>query len=138
MEFLYKYLFLFSLPFYIIGCANFYRNYTLNKRIIVVADNNKCEYINQIKTLSPPNFKEEQDAPLSAVFRLKMYSNLNSKEGNSLYQLRMTDKVFPIAEANLYKCPKEVFDKFKDLQNDKDFIYSNIKFDLPKTTDSNE
>lgn len=116
------------------GCVQsaFLENHLLSKKFVVISDVSNCTYISKVSYQKPPNTKKNDFAIYSAFLRLKGTARSKVKGGNALAEIRMTDRDFPIAEANVYQCPQEVFDKYKPLQDDKEFLYSNIKFDLPK------
>lgn len=116
------------------GCAYspFISNYITSKKYVVISSVDKCTFISKVKSPVSANSKKVDDAPLWAISYLKKFANLRVKGGNALAEIRMTEREFPTGEANVYQCPQDIFDKYKTLQDDKEFLYSNIKFDLPK------
>lgn len=104
--------------------------------VVVINDDNLCTNISLVKTKSIWR-TPQKDGYLEGIRNLK--KSAYKKNGNAISQIRMTDNDRPYAEANVYQCPQEVFDKYKPLQDDKEFLYSNVKFDLPKPkTDEEE
>lgn len=124
-----------------ISCANIpieelYLGPKRQKSVVVIDDPIICEYRTSIKT-RPIWSAPQKDGYLDGIWSLK--KKAYRKDGNAISQIRMTDNDRPYSEANVYQCPQEVFDKYKPLQDDKEFLYSNIKFDLPKPkTDEEE
>lgn len=125
---------LFLLLNFLSGCV-YMNNYFTSEKYVVISDFNKCTFVSKVKSPISPNSKKIADAPLWAISYLKKFASLRVKGGNALTEIRMTEKEFPLAEADVYECPQDVFDKYKPLQKDKEFLYSNIKFDLPKPSD---
>tara|TARA_B110001454_G_scaffold101549_1_gene95924 strand:- start:20727 stop:21161 length:435 start_codon:yes stop_codon:yes gene_type:complete len=112
------------------GIGNLISNSATDKKIVVVEQIDTCMFLTKIKTQFAPFSKKYNDAPIAAVSQLKGLFSPNNIKGNALFNIRMTEQDFPLAEAEVYKCPDEIFQKYKPLQMDKEYILSQIKFDL--------
>jgi len=112
------------------GIGNLISNSYTDNRIVVVAEVDTCVLLTKIKTQFAPFSKKYKDAPIAAISQLKGLFSPNNIKGNALHNIRMTEPDFPLAQADVYQCPDEVLQKYKHLQKDKEYIFSQIKFDL--------
>ncbi len=119
---------------FLTGCEMMLGNYITNtmqyNRIAVVSEIDQCNLVGNLTTKTTPFRDRRKNAFMGGIRTLKWYMGAEGIKGNALFNIRMDDPEYPIANADVYKCPDEVFKKFKPLQNDQAFIFSQIKFDL--------
>lgn len=129
-----KLYFLLIASFIFTGCATMIgpgiHNAISYNGIVVVSEINDCVLVGKVLTRVRPYRDRTKEAYIGGINSLKLWMNVEKIKGNSLYNIHMTEPEYPLAQADVYQCQESIFNKFKPLQKDKSFIYSQIKFDL--------